>query len=267
MGFSLTNQLTNIPEQVQASSPATGRKVKSMSTPGGIKFDPDYSLFSKHTKIWVQAGCECCIRPVPGLFTQGNSHTWQNVCSWSSITLNFMDQKIRCHFWHEDSWRWKDCVGKELFSDGSKCNLKLWVVYIFWGLVPFAFPPFFSRKFQRLPIFQPTEKLEDAQSAAWLPGPPPCLCPAVRGCVLLWLLSGGRFVSGAELWAPHPSASSASRALPIVTQNNIAQGTSYSQVSENVAIKRPETSWHKLTHVSGSALLAAEKLFWVIGLS
>lgn len=37
--FSLTKQLTNIPEQVQALSPAPGRKVKSMRTRGRIKFD------------------------------------------------------------------------------------------------------------------------------------------------------------------------------------------------------------------------------------
>lgn len=46
--FSPTKQLTNIPEQVQALSPATGRKVKSMSTPGGIKFD--LVSFPKHAK-------------------------------------------------------------------------------------------------------------------------------------------------------------------------------------------------------------------------
>lgn len=61
--FSPTKQLTNIPEQVQALSPATGRKVKSMSTPGGIKFD--LVSFPKHAKTWVQAGCECWIRWSP----------------------------------------------------------------------------------------------------------------------------------------------------------------------------------------------------------
>lgn len=96
LDFSPTKQLTNIPEQVKALSPATGRKVKSMSTPGGTKFD--LVSFPKHAKTWVQAGCEYWIRPVHCLLTQGNCCAQQTTYSWSSITIYFLDQKISYQF-------------------------------------------------------------------------------------------------------------------------------------------------------------------------
>lgn len=97
---------------------------------------------------------------------------------------------IHHHIFHgsEDKvsfWRFLKVKGlcrKTVISNGSKCTLKLWVFYFFWGLEPFAFPPFFFRKFLWLPIFQATEKQEDAQSAARLPGLPPHLCPVAGGC-------------------------------------------------------------------------------------
>lgn len=209
--FSPTNQLTNIPEHVQAPSPATGRKVKSMSTPGRIKFDPDYNLFPE----------TCKNLGASQLWMLGKASTWSAYSGKQSCPAEHIfvvihhhstDQKLRYYFWSENSWRWKDCEEKGLFSSGSKYNLRLQVFDFFWGLSPLASPLF--RKFLKLPMFQATKKVEDVQSTDWLPGPPHISAQRCVGaqCAAQWWPIGHR----TEMWTSCPSAASMLRALPIM---------------------------------------------------
>lgn len=132
---------------------------------------------------------------------------------------------IHHHIFHgsEDKvsfWRFLKVKGlcrKTVISNGSKCNLKLWVFYFFWGLEPFAFPPFFLQKIPlvthipsyweagRCPKCSPTSRAA------------PTSLPSGGWVLLLWLLGRGRFVSRAELWASCPAAASASGAPPTMT--------------------------------------------------
>lgn len=185
-------QLMSTAKHVWAPSPAAGRKVKSMSTPGGIKFDPDCNLFHE----------ACRNLSASQLWTLDEASTWsaysgkhsraqQNIFSWSSLTMDLMDQRLRHLFGSDDSWKWRDCSG--LFS--TKCNLKLLVFYFFWGLAPFAF----SLSSPENSSAYPTLQLSSSQS---LPG------GTLVGAAVTVL-------NEAELWASCPSAASPSTALPV----------------------------------------------------
>lgn len=122
------------------TEPCHCRKVKSMSTPGRIKFD--LVSFPKHAKTWVQAGCECWIRPAHDLLTQGNCWAQQTTYSQSSITIYFMDQKIRYHFWR--FLKAKGLCRKTVIFQWKEMQLKtMGVLFLFevWSHLLF---PFFS---------------------------------------------------------------------------------------------------------------------------
>lgn len=207
--FSPTKQLTNIPEQVQALSPATGRKVKSMSTPGGIKFD--LVSFSKHAKTWVQAGYECWIRPVHGLLSQGKCWAQQATYSWSSITIYFMDQKIRYHFWRflkvKRLWR------KMVIFQWKSMQLKTMGVFLLLRLGAICFSPSFLQKIPLVTYIPSYWEAGRCPECSPTSRAAPTSLPSVGLVLLLWLLSRGRFVRWTELWASCPAAASASGAL------------------------------------------------------
>lgn len=94
-------RLMSTAKHVQALSPATSRKVKSMSTPGGIKFDPDCNLFHEAcrnlgaSQLWMLDKAS-----VWSAYSGKHSHAQQNIFSLSSLTMDFMDQRIR-HLFEE----------------------------------------------------------------------------------------------------------------------------------------------------------------------
>lgn len=208
---SLTNK-----EQVQALSPASGRKVKWMSTPRGIKFDPDYCLFPK----------TCKSLGASWLWMLDKASTWSAYSGKQSCPAEHIFLVIHHHVFHgsEDKvsllkWRFLKVEGlcrKRVIFQWKQMQLKTMGVLFLLRFGPICSPPLlFSRRFLRLPVFQATEKLEDAPSATWLPGPPQI---SARQCV------GARYsgaqrqkVCSAALRASCLSAASPLRALPIMT--------------------------------------------------
>lgn len=78
----------------------------------------------------------------------------------------------------------KGLCRKTVVFQWKQIQLNTMGVLFLLSFVPTCFSPLFFRKFLKLLTFQATEKLEDVQSTARLPGPPPRLCPAVRGWTL-----------------------------------------------------------------------------------
>lgn len=136
---SLTNK-----EQVQALSPASGRKVKWMSTPRGIKFDPDYCLFPK----------TCKSLGASWLWMLDKASTWSAYSGKQSCPAEHIFLVIHHHVFHgsEDKvsllkWRFLKVEGlcrKRVIFQWKQMQLKTMGVLFLLRFGPICSPPCFS---------------------------------------------------------------------------------------------------------------------------
>lgn len=219
-------------KHVQAPSPATSRKVKSMSTPGGIKFDPDCNLFHEAcrnlgaSQLWMLDKAS-----VWSAYSGKHSHAQQNIFSLSSLTMDFMDQRIR-HLFEEMIPEGEGiALGEGYFPQNATLNY--WCFISFLGLAPFAFSLSSPEIFSAYPTFQ-------LSSSQFLP------VSALVGAV--WLCSmeqsyGHHVLLQHPLLQPFPSGPQHS------TAQSWIQTPPCHLVLKFLKMQLSKASWHKLPHM------------------
>lgn len=181
-------------------APSQAEKLNQSAPQGEFSLILTIMSFLKHAKMLVQDfSFQLWMLEKAGersAYSGKHSCAQQNIFSWSSITVYFMNQRIRHNFWSDDSWRWKDCSGRGLYADTSECNIMLLVFCLFRGLAPYTCS-YLLKKLSHVPH----------TSSYWVASMPSSA--SVHAAVTV--------LSGAELRASHPSTASPSTSLPAKT--------------------------------------------------